>query len=642
MEPDMRSALAALSMLAVSLGSRPLAAADVPGRAEFVPTATDEVLFNPGMGLYLQYPPLDAKADEWFMGLCDIAYYRLDWSEVNPEPDVYRFDEYFGPHLDAWVGTHGKRVAFRVMCQNMHSASDFVTPKWVFDRGVPGVEHRALRGQMQTNPAFWDERYLEQHLPFIEALGRYLDGREGLEFVDIGSIGEWGEMHLARWTSEQFETTGYTHARYVQAYRRVIDAFADAFPRTRVFLNVGGPENQTINDYAALRGLHFRQDGLKPDGASYHCEEWLYPPYARRGVLCNLEFHSGYTEMLQRGWDVATTLDKALSSPVSYLNTNLFGGPGYRQAPEDVRQLLTAVGRRLGFRFVLARLEHPTVLRVAEARRSRVLLQAAWRNEGIAPCYASYALDWFLLAADGKEVVRERVFPRTPTTQWWPGEEQSTEVCLRLPPGTPAGEYLLAVAMIDPETGQRIRLGFAGRDETGRYPLCVLPAVTVAAAPTLLIDEGFEAEPLATWHGAKGVSANVVADSAHAGTRALRVSGTSKGTWNYATARLPAGLPPGSRVRLSGWLRVDDLQGTRRGPYLKIGVNDPEGRWLTNLNTAAYDLAAMGAWQRLQGIGEVPAKAGSADLAIERGEPDAEIHVDLRLDDVQVDVLEAP
>jgi hypothetical protein len=634
--------IVALSLSFFALGSAALAGADAPPRAEFAPVASDEVLFNPGMGLYLQYPPLDAKADEWFMGLCDIAYFRLDWAEVNPEPDVTRFEEFFGPLFDTWVKTNGKRVAFRVMCQNMHSSKDFVTPKWVFDRGVPGVPHRAIRGQMQTNPAFWDERYLEQHLPFIRALGQYLDGRPGLEFVDIGSIGEWGEMHLARWTSEQLEATGYTHARYVQAYRRVIDAFAEAFPRTRVFLNIGGPDNHTINDYAARRGMHFRQDGLNPKGASYNCEQWLFPPYARRGVICNLEFHSGYREMVQRGWDVAATLDKATSAPVSYLNTNLFGGSGYRQAPEEVRQLLTAAGRRFGYRFVLTRVGHPTTLRLSTARPTRVLLQSTWRNDGIAPCSGSYALDWSLLDAAGSAVASERLFPRTPTTEWQPGEEQTADVCLRLPSGLAPGEYRLAVAMTDPESGRPIRLGIAGRDDAGRYRLCALRTEAVEAAPATAYQDGFEADPVAAWRGVAGVTAEVAADAAHQGAKALRVTGTGKDTWNYAMARLPAGLPPGSRVRFSGWLRVDQIKGTSRGPYLKLGLNAADNAWITNLNTDAYDLAALGTWQHLQGTGEIPANAGSADLAIERGDLEPEITVDLRLDDLQIDILEAP
>ena len=220
---------------------------------EHKPEVTDEVLFNPGMGLYLQHPPMDSRPDEWFMKAADIAYYRLHWCDVNPREGVYDFDKYFGPKFDFWVKRRGKRLAFGVMSQSMHGRPKYVTPKWVFDRGVPGVKHVGVYGQEQVNPAFWDERYLKIHCEFIARLGKYLDGRSGLEFMDIRGIGEWGEMHLARWTPEQLERTGYTDDRYVAAYRRVIDAFARAFPRTRVFLNVGGPKHQTINDYAAIK-----------------------------------------------------------------------------------------------------------------------------------------------------------------------------------------------------------------------------------------------------------------------------------------------------------------------------------------------------------------------------------------------------
>lgn len=309
----------AATLLAVLLGlaGSPGEAQSVPADwVDFTPEPCRDVLFNPRMGLYLQYPPLDARPDEWFMKLCDIAYYRLDWAEVNPEPGVYTFDKYFGPMLDFWVKQRGKRFAFRVMSQSMHSGREYVTPRWVFDGGVPGVEHLALSGKTQTDPVFWDERYLRVQEEFIRKLGEYFADKPGLEFVDIGGIGEWGEMHLMRWTGRQLEETGFSEARYAMAYRRLIDAYVRAFPRTQVFLNVGGPNHLSINDYAAIRGVHFRQDGLMPSGASSDVGEWLYKPYSRRGTVGNFEFHSGYDEMVKKGWDVKATLDKGLSAPI--------------------------------------------------------------------------------------------------------------------------------------------------------------------------------------------------------------------------------------------------------------------------------------------------------------------------------------
>src|SRR5579862_2435867 len=187
---------------------------------EFTPKPSQEALVNPGMGLYLfgTLNPADMPPDAWYAGLINIGYFRDDWSKLEPQTEgQYRFADYFEPIFDLWVKRWHKRVAFRFMAANMHSQQKYVTPKWVFDQGVPGVTHKGIYVPEQIDPVFWDERYLAIQEKFISDLGRYLDGRPGLEFIDIGSIGEWGEMHLARWTPELLLQTGFTKTRYIAA-----------------------------------------------------------------------------------------------------------------------------------------------------------------------------------------------------------------------------------------------------------------------------------------------------------------------------------------------------------------------------------------------------------------------------------------
>ncbi len=631
--------LVCVILLALAL---PLAAqeAATPGLVEFTPPPCHDILFNPGMGLYLQYPPLDAKPDEWFMQIADTAYYRLDWAEVNPEPGKYTFEEYFGPRFDFWVKQCGKRVAFRVMCQSMHSRGQ-VTPQWAFDQGVPGVPHTALNGKEQTDPVFWDDRYLDVQCEFIRKLGEYLDGKPGLEFVDIGSIGEWGEMHLARWTPQQLAETGYTEAKYVAAYRRVIDAHVQAFPHTRIFLNVGGRNHLTINDYAAIKGVHFRQDGLNPAGASYDCGEWLYKPYARRGVICNFEFHSGYDEMLKKNWDVKTTIEKGLSAPISYLNTNLFGGGSIRQAPAEAQELLRDAARRVGYRFVLASLKHPAQLRLYATQTARLPLFAIWRNDGVAPCYGSYALQWSLVGPDGKPVVEQTEYPPTPTTQWWPGEEQPVAAVLRVPAGLPAGDYQLRVAMLDPEAKRTIRLALPGQDADGAYPLVKLTGVASAATNATVHEDGFEQEPVG-WNAVEGMNASLSTDGPKSGASCLLVEGATAKSWNYAQTRLKATAVPFGLYRLSAWMLIEQTNDQRRAPFLKLATNAADGKWIANFSTNPYDLKQTGTWQRLERTAELPANAATLDIAIEKGDNSTPIALRLRLDDVKLELLEAP
>lgn len=608
-----------------------------------VPASTPAALINPGMGLYLYgtLNPKDLPPEVWFAPLVQIGYFREDWSVLEPDAQgKYRFEEYFRPIFDLWVNRWHRRVAFRFMAENMHSRRQYVTPKWVFDQGVPSVTLQGLYVKEQVDPVFWDERYLAIQERFIADLGKYLDGRPGLEFIDIGSIGEWGEMHLARWTPQLLQQTGYSTTRYIAAYRRLIDAFARAFPRTRVFLNVG--EFEAINDYAAIKGVHFRQDGLTPSGPSADVGQRFYHSYSRRGILCNYELHSGYQEMKQKGWGVPETFAKGLEDPISYLHINLMSYRDLANAPGEVKQAVTEAARRLGFRFRLTRLHCNKTLRLSGETPSRLLLEQTWKNEGVAPCYASYALRWTLTDAQGRAVAEQLAYPGRPTTRWWPGEEVVLKDVVTIPAGLAPGSYQLKVAMVEPENPSvRVQLGLAGQDSKGRYDLCSLPAEKRSSSSTILYEEGFE-QGTGGWSATKGMKAQVAAHP-HRGQGCLLVTGTQAGlAWNYAQVTLPAPVLPASRYRLSCWMEVDKIAAGAPAPYLKIGLADAKGKWLINVQTNSYDLSKLGTWQPLVAFVETTPNTAGGHLAIEKGNLEGKIGAEIRLDDVKLELLESP
>ncbi|MFQ6098495.1 MAG: carbohydrate binding domain-containing protein [Armatimonadota bacterium] len=615
---------------------------------DLTPEPTDDVLINPGMGLYLQCGPrfVEVPEDAWFLDIANIAYYRMNWSDLQPEPGPPDFDAYFKPIFDYWVGKLGGRVAFRVMCENVSSSAEYVTPKWVFDAGVPSVEHVGRRGQRQVDPVFWDERYLRLQEEFIAALGQYLDGREGFEFIDIGSIGEWGEMHLGlhipgRWTPQQLQQTGFSTSRYIQAYRRIIDAFAQAFPHSQVFLNVG--DYDAIVDYAALRGIHFRQDGLTPSGPSANVGKRFYHPYSRRGIKCNYEFHSGYPSMQKKGWALMATIDKGLEDPISYLNTNLYGVIGLADAPEEVKEALTHAARKVGFRFVVTKVRHLPQFHLDGEHPGRVVIQHAWRNDGVAPCYDSYALRLQLVGEDGRQVAEELHFPQVPTNRWWPGEEHVFRTLIRVPADAAPGRYTVKVAVVLPERPDQppILLGIEGRDAAGRYTLCRLEGVKAAPLRATVYETGFEPGEK-PWTPIEGMRADIHRAGAHSGEGCLRLTGTQADAWNYAVHQIEAPLLPFSRYRLSGWMKVERLEPKAYEPYLKCGLTDAKGNWITNHNTGRYDTKQMGTWQRLEVTFETTGQTAGGHLAVEKGLRSASIAATIYLDDVMLRLLEAP
>ena len=651
--------LAALILTAISVStvlaaySAPVPAGEIGPHLAAVPTLETSTLditpplsatplVNPGMGLYL-FGTLNAgdmPPDAWFSPILNIGYFRDDWSKLEPDAEgQYHFDEYFKPIFDLWVNHWGKRVAFRFMSQNMHSRQRYVTPKWVFDAGTPGVVHRGLYAPEQVDPVFWDDRYLAIQERFIAALGKYLDGRPGLEFIDIGCIGEWGEMHLARWTPDQLEQTGYTTAKYITAYRRVIDAFARAFPHTRVFLNVG--DYDTINDYAAIHGMNFRQDGLNPSGPSANVGKRFYVPYSRRGVVCNYELFSSYNEMKEKGWGVKETFEKGLEDPISYLHINLMSYRELAHPPQEVKDAVLDAAGRIGFRFAMTHLQCNRDVHVGKDRPGRLLIASTWKNLGVAPCYDSYALRWTLVNSQGEVTTQDLQYPPLPTTRWWQGEEVPVRFVLRVPAGTAPGAYHLQVEMFKPEQPDpEIQLGMDGRNAAGRYDLCAVQVQPQMLGPAAVYSQGFETGT-GGWTAAAGMNTALDVD-AHSGKQSLLVSGTQPGgAWEYAAGPRLAVLA-GSRYRLSAWLKVDRLDPPNQSPYLKLGVNDAAGKWITNFLTDKYDMTKTGTWQLLTGTVETPADAATGDITIEKGGLDLKVSGTMRLDDVQLDLLESP
>jgi len=613
------------------------------------PTRSDAVLFNPGMGLYMaggsglgSYTP---EPDAWVLSLCDIVYFRPTWNDLEADGPGTGFDAYFQPIFDFWVRQRGKRVAFRVMSESTHHLGKYATPKWVFDQGVPNVLHRGLRGQEQVNPVFWNPLYLKLHCEFIDRLGRYLDDKPGLEYVDIGGIGEWGEMHLGlhmqgRWTPKQLEQTGFSREKYIAAYRRVIDAHAEAFPNSRVFLNVGSyPE---INDYAALRGCHFRQDGLTPGGPSANVGKVYYHPYSRRGVICNYEFHSSYRSMLEKGWDLRETVEQGLSDPISYLNTNILSPRDWEKASEQVKDLFLTAARKVGFRFVITQLRAPTTLNLSDRIPGRLLIEHTWKNIGVAPCYESYALEFTLHDSRGKVVASQQHFPARPTTLWLPDEKTVERTLIRLPANLPEGDYELKVAMQLPEkTGENILLGLADRDDANRHALCRLAGVIARRRTGTIYQQSFESSGH-DWNSSRGIQSQLDPTIFHDGKSSLHLSGRQTEGWNYVSHSLDSPILPASKYRLTCWLNVNAIEPIRLSPYLKIGLADSKDKWLTNCPTNSYDMSHSGAWQQLEVTFETSLETAGGHLALERGSNDIATKIDLWLDNVQLELLEAP
>ena len=77
-------------------------------------------------------------------------------------------------------------------------------------------------------------------------------------------------------------------------------------------------------------------------------------------------------------------------------------------------------------------------------------------------------------------------------------------------------------------------------------------------------------------------------------------------------------------------------------PDVKIGLEDAEGKWINNEHTNPYDLSKPGTWQHMEVIFETTLETTSGHLSVEKKRREAKITATIYIDDVKLELLEAP
>jgi hypothetical protein len=341
-------------------------------------------LCNPGMGWVFHYydnipehygSKLAASdtLDGW-PGLT-VIYLRIPWSYIEPEEGRFNWSVLDTP-AQRWIAK-GKQVAFRITCSE--SWTRWATPKWVHDAGAKGYDFRPGKGVEPGGP-FWepdfdDPVFLQKLDRFLAAMAARYDGNPDVAFVDVGSLGVWGEGHT--WASTKRPLAPATVKRHIDLHKK-------HFPKTLLVANddMGGPQTSGPNevvDYAVAQGLTLRDDSIlvQPGKNAYFHATWAQPFWPRVPVILESEHYGGSKS---RGcWQDGSLYLKAVEDyHASYASIHWWPS----EFLEENRELVRRINLRLGYRLQLVEASWPKTVRIG----SPLAFTSAWRNAGVAPC----------------------------------------------------------------------------------------------------------------------------------------------------------------------------------------------------------------------------------------------------------------
>lgn len=426
------------------------------------PVEIPDVLVNPGMGIttFQRFngqalnPPYtwsergpvtelhDANPRPDFPDT-SIAYLRWYWTAIEPEHGQFRWDIIDMALAEAQ--RHGQRLAIRLM---PYSDRDPL-PEWYRNSGARRANKPTDKDGAIWQPDFSDPLYLKYWGELVAAAGERYDGNPILDSVDISSVGYWGEGWSDYMPAFQYQ-------------KPLIDIWLKAFPHTTLLMNFDEPEALA---YGTQHGAGWRLDCLGDMKMPYSEMLDQYPEeVARTGIQdvwkqrpVSLETCGTPSTWLRDGYDVNYILSQALRWHVTSVNVK--SSP----IPEQWRTQFEDFERRMGYRFILRRLEYPTHVR----QGSMMPVHMWWFNAGVAPIYRDYELA-MQLRSQNKSVA---IPVRADVTKWLPGDSVVDE-SLYIPGDVAPGNYRVRIGLLDPRTGEpAIRLAIQGRQPDGWYDL---------------------------------------------------------------------------------------------------------------------------------------------------------------------------
>jgi hypothetical protein len=443
------------------------------------------VLINPHKGWYHHFPDnhpnkyqIARDADLLDFPGMDHLYIRLAWAYLEPKEGQFDWAV-----IDRIIGkwtAHGLGIAFRISCKETSTdriEQQFATPRWVMEAGAQGGYYRmgkATGPEGPWEPAFDDPVFLAKLDRFLAAFAARYDGKPWLRYVDIGSIGDWGEGHC--WAGSRKDLSFAVRKLHVDLHLKY-------FKRTQLVISddyvhaLNDPaERASLHQHILTNGISYRDDSIMVDGYfagtsdrfTVRSPEFFDDAFRRMPTVFELE-HYGKVKSLGN-WDVlpnssAAKFGKGKKGPdffrgaLELLHATYIGYHGdAREWLADNPELTKELLNKCGYWLFPKSLELPDKL-VAGAN---VPVTLTMENRGVAPPYAPYELR-VKLSAGATTLVR--VLARG-CQSWLPGPPVSSRLDFVLPADLKPGDYALSLGLFDVREGKTRPVEFALKEST--------------------------------------------------------------------------------------------------------------------------------------------------------------------------------
>lgn len=393
-------------------------------------------LVNPYMGS-AAWANDESKREQPFT----LVYANLLWSDFEPKEGVYDFKSFESAnHFDKWR-QDCKHMIIRFVMDQPGNKSHRDIPDWLYlATGKDGEAYKTSYGRGYS-PNYENPVLIEAHKKAIAALGERYGQDPFIAYVELGSLGHWGEWHV--------------HDKLHPLPRSVIRdlyvaPYLAAFPKARLLMRrpfvIAAQYNMGLYNDASgdaestetwltwiEQGGTYNQTG-EEKALSPMADAWRHAP-----IGGELTTSTEKTELLENGMldDVLHLFELSHTSwigPGSFVDVKRDG---------EHQKALDQLNRKIGYRLRVAACE------VSQTNDGSVIIDLTWTNDGIAPFYFDWIPSLRILGEDGSETVIP-IDMRLEDLQ--PGVTVPVRLSLNRTTLLPKGKCTVYTGIIDPAT----------------------------------------------------------------------------------------------------------------------------------------------------------------------------------------------
>jgi len=451
----------------------------------------EKPLANPYKGWYHHYYDNSlskylAKSDEELLAVpgLDHLYLRFAWSYLEPEEGKFNW-HLIDDIVNKW-SQKGVGFSLRISCRetgNHPRQQKFATPEWVREAGakggffLKGREAKSEKNKYPWEPDYADPIFLAKVEAMIKALAKRYDGHPQLRYIDIGSLGDWGEGHTSSGSRRMFSAAVRT--QHIKLHTR-------HFKKTPVIttddlLRVESEEETAkLMDFALESKLGVRDDSIfveywslkHPDTFSVSHPELFKKASRQRPTILETQ-HLRFI-LRANNWaakpgstfaKLSTNGPEFLTEATKLLRATYLGYHGtarqWLSLPENPKLSETLLNLS-GYWYFPHQLTLPDSFRKTETQE----VQIQWENQGLAPAYHPFQIIFRFNDDPSTDTVLEANNER-----WHPKQVIKETYQLKISPKLSSGNHSLSFSLYAPELSRPVHLPIKTASNDGFIPL---------------------------------------------------------------------------------------------------------------------------------------------------------------------------